>query len=236
MNFLAALPGFILNNNWEWSAKYYYCIINSIHTLVRESDICKHMYSDPVLSYCCSVFELWAQVWVGLQLPGKAEYSGSLMKRDSEVCWSGMSLLLVQDLSPQPGRRPVIENCCWSIVKLQLNSFSIIITICFPYRCRDENRHRRGRGARQVFFSSIICCLSLMLWLFWWPLHHDFTSSLILAIGHIWHVVPSKPKPVLQGATRTSSSKFHFLFLLSSYNFTVSSGRISKVGFSFIGL
>lgn len=65
---------------------------------------------------------------------GKAEHSESLMKRDSEVCWSRMRLSLLQDPSEQRTREPVIEYCCWPVVKLQLNSFSIIITICFPYR------------------------------------------------------------------------------------------------------
>lgn len=65
---------------------------------------------------------------------GKAGHSESLMKRDSEVCWSRMRLPRLQEPSEQRGREPVIEYCCWPIVKLQLNSFSIIITICFPYR------------------------------------------------------------------------------------------------------
>lgn len=86
---------------------------------------------------------------------GKAEHSESLMKRDSEVCWSRMRLSLLQDPSEQRGREPVIEYCCWSIVKLQLNSFSIIITICFPYRV-EIGGMRSGTIAEEEFFFLLL--------------------------------------------------------------------------------
>lgn len=49
-------------------------------------------------------------------------------------CWSGMRVSPGQEHSRCCGRQPVIEHCCCPIVKLHFNSFSIIITICFPYR------------------------------------------------------------------------------------------------------
>ena len=145
-----------------------------------KSDLCDgHIWLEEVLAHV----EVLVQIWCGGRGQwAKAEHSGILMKRDSEVCWSGMSLSLLQDPSEQRGRAgaPVIECGCWPIVKLQLNSFSIIITICFPYRLEigaEAFRHRSaGRGSGRTFLFALTPCGSLVLWVLWWPSHHDFTS------------------------------------------------------------
>lgn len=78
----------------------------------------------------------------------KAEHSEILMKRDSEVCWSRMSLSC-----EQRGREPAIEYCCWPIVKSQLNSSSIIITICFPYRGMRSGAAAEAESRRTLCFA-----------------------------------------------------------------------------------
>lgn len=69
------------------------------------------------------------------------------------------------------------------IVKLHFNSFSIIITICFPYRLEIGGRDWGGGRywtffffAPSVFFSLFffLKCAALAVWL---PSHHDFTST-----------------------------------------------------------
>lgn len=54
---------------------------------------------------------------------GKAEHSESLMKRDSEVCWSGMSLSPLQDPAGQRWREAVIEYCCCPLLNYSLIPF-----------------------------------------------------------------------------------------------------------------
>lgn len=103
------------------------------------------------------------------------------MKRDSQ---EGASL------------QPVIDHCCWSTVKLQLNSFSIIITICFPYSLEMLGWDQPLNPPHRPDFFIWSWMLSVSM-----PSHHDFPSELIPAIGHIWHLVRSKPKPLPSGAT-----------------------------------
>lgn len=69
-------------------------------------------------------------------------------------CWSGMRVSSGHEPSRCCGRQPAIEHCCCPIVKLHFNSFSIIITICFPYKV--------GLGAalcgRAIFLFIFFCC------------------------------------------------------------------------------
>lgn len=156
--------------------------------------------------------ESWAHVEDAV---GKAEHSESVMKRDSEVCWSGMSLSLLQDPSQQWRKEPVIEYCCWAIVKLQLNSFFIIITICFPYgwRWEDEILHN-SRGARsgRVFLCSdsllVFSPVSVLVTIASW-LH-------LLADSCHWSYLTSRLLQTKAAALKTHSLSYHHFFQFPS--------------------
>ena len=137
------------------------------------------------------------------RLAGKAGHSESLMKRDSEVCWSRMRLPLLRDPS-EPERGSLLSN---AVVKSQLNSSSIIITICFP------EQGRGGWGPEEAagrLFSLLLTLAPQCCQCFWWPSHHDFTSELIPAIGHVWHLVHSRRRRLHSGNTRFITSLFLF--------------------------
>lgn len=73
---------------------------------------------------------------------------------------------------------------------------------------------RSGGGSRHTFSSlltlALQCCQC-----FWWPSHHDFTSELIPAIGHVWHLVCSRRRRLHSGNTRFITSLFPFSPLLN---------------------
>ena len=164
----------------------------------------------------CAAAALRVDAWRwsvrGGVLAGKAGHSESLMKRDSEVCWSRMRLSLPRDPSEPRARQSVIECCCWAVVKSQLNSSSIIITICFPQRERGgwDPDQAAGRLFSSLLTRALQCCQC-----FWWPSHHDFTSELIPAIGHVWQLVRSRRRRLHSGNTRFITSLLFFSLLVT---------------------
>lgn len=95
----------------------------------------------------------------------KAGHSERLMKRDSEVLLVRNESLFWTRARPCCGRQPVIEHCCCPIVKLHFNSFSIIITICFPCRAGTGGWERRSAAELYFFFLFLPLLFSLLFFL-----------------------------------------------------------------------
>lgn len=86
------------------------------------SDICTDLWTNHWL-----ITEVWDQI------PCPQEVKQNTLK----VWWRGTVKCVGQhwaSISHQRRKEPVIGGCCWAIVKSQLNSFSIIISICCGYR------------------------------------------------------------------------------------------------------
>lgn len=166
---------------------------------------------NPIISFCKPTgikdkSSLWT-LWTSAEGLG-AESQQRHVKQDTvEAWWRGTVKCVGQEWdSPSyktsansAGRQPGIEEPCWPVAKLQLNSFSIIITICFPYRPRAGGGWDQAPAAAS---DSVLFSVSGGRSIMTSPL----SWFLPLVISDTWTALRSSPLPILHFC-------FSYLFL-----------------------